>query len=55
MIHVNPDALSASTHTCTMIPFELYSLRRASEKWLSNLWRRVETSGYQNASLEFGS
>ena len=33
---------TASTHTCTMIPFELYSLRRASEKWDSNFCRRVE-------------
>ena len=29
--------LCPHTHyTCTMIPFELYSLRRASEKWLLN-------------------
>ena len=34
---------TVSTHTCTMIPFELYSLRRASEKWDINLCRRVET------------
>ena len=33
---------TVSTHTCTMIPFELYSLRRASEKWDSNLCRRAE-------------
>ena len=30
------------THTCTMIPFELYSLRKASEKWLSNVCRRED-------------
>ena len=28
-----------------MIPFELYSLRRASEKWLSNLCRREDEDG----------
>jgi len=35
---------TVSTHTCTMIPFEPYSLRRASEKWELNLCKTVETS-----------
>ena len=34
---------SSNTHTCTMIPFEWYSLRKASEKWHTNLCKKVET------------
>ena len=39
---INVQILTMATPTCTMIPFELYSLRRASEKWLSNLCRRED-------------
>ena len=34
--------VSTQHYTCTMIPFELYSLRRASEKWVSNLCGRED-------------
>ena len=36
------DATYNQHYTCTMIPFELYSLRRISEKWLSKLCRRED-------------
>jgi len=31
---------TVSPHTCPRIRFELYSLRRASEKWDSSNWTR---------------
>ena len=34
------NTIQTHTHTCTMIPFELYSLCSISEKWHSNLCRR---------------
>ena len=36
------NAIQTHICTCTMIPFEPYSLRRISEKWLSNLCRRED-------------
>ena len=40
--HIDFVSYLYNVHTCTMIPFELYSLRRTSEKWLSNLCKRED-------------